>query len=137
MELREDKNAWTISLKDGRVQMIQIDFRLGFLITDDDDQVWLHIETPARLKTTASEVLLVPDQSVSLAPILPFFNAPVASIRMERTGRLLVEFQRGASLDVAPHQDYEAWQAGCMIQKKDSLFVCAPGGEVAWFKGQR
>ena len=34
MELRDEKDGWHLSLQDGLVQLIQIDFRLGLFLSD-------------------------------------------------------------------------------------------------------
>jgi len=44
MKLREEEGGWSLSLSDGQVQLIQIDFRLGFFLSDPLDKAMLFIE---------------------------------------------------------------------------------------------
>jgi hypothetical protein len=83
MELKEDRDGWNISFKDGRVQLIQIDFRLSLLVSDGSDKVWLRIETPGRLKSGMTETPIVPAQPVTLVPVLPLFDAVVCSMQRQ------------------------------------------------------
>ena len=133
MELRDSRDGWTISLRGGRVQMIQIDFRLSLLISDGTDEAWLHIETRSWLRAGPTKRLLEPGQSESLAPILPFFNATVENIEITKSGRLTVRFQKDSYLAVEADAAYEAWQVGCSRESRGFLLVCPPGGEVAVF----
>jgi hypothetical protein len=132
MELRDEKDGWHLSLKDGLVQLIQIDFRLGLVLSDTSGKAQLYIETPCRLKGAGGEVPLTPSESPSLAPILPLFNAKVIGVAIRKTGQLKVEFGDGQSLDVDPDDSYEAWQLGC--SSIGSLLVCSPGGMVCFFQ---
>jgi Family of unknown function (DUF6188) len=134
MELTEDGDGWTLSFRDGRVQLIQIDFRLSLLVSEGTDEAWLHIETQARIRRGETDMLLVPEQTTSLAPILASFNVPVANIRIGKKGHLRLEFLGGSLLDVDPDEAYEAWQIECSIAKRGLMFVCMPGGEVVSFR---
>lgn len=75
MTLTETSDSWHLALRAGRVQMIQIDFRLGLLFADGQDSSWLHIETECKLKDGRAEALFVPEQARTVAPILLFFDA--------------------------------------------------------------
>jgi hypothetical protein len=80
MRLEEDQKGRTISFDDGRVQMIQIDFRLSFQFAEVECHTWLHIETPAWLRCKGAEILLTPEWTTSLAPVLKFFAWSVKSV---------------------------------------------------------
>jgi hypothetical protein len=134
MELIENRDEWILSFKDGRVQLIQIDFRLSFLVTDGPDRAWFHVETLGRLKVGLTETSFVPEQSVTLAPMLAVFNTAVSNARISRTGELVVEFEQDRSMLIAPNSAYEAWQIECSTESRELLLVCSPGGEVAVFR---
>jgi hypothetical protein len=134
MEITETRDGWTLSFKDGRVRLIQIDFRLTFLIVDGSDRVWLHVETPGRLKTGATETTFVPAQAVTLAPLLTFFNAIIRNIRIGKTGELASEFEQDQFMLVEPDKAYEAWQIECSAEEGELMLVCPPGGDVALFR---
>lgn len=134
MELMEDQDGWYISFKDGRVQLVQIDFRLSLLVADGSDKVWVRVETPGRLKSGMTEIPIAPAQSATLAPALPLFNAVVCGVRIARTGALVIEFQHDISLHVAPDEACEAWQMECSADGGEMLLVCPPGGDVVVFR---
>ena len=133
MELSEDQDGWTLSFNDGRIQLIQVDFRLNFLVTDGPNEAWLHVETRGTLNSGATEIPFVPAQSATLAPMLALFNAVVSKIRIAKTGQLVVAFERDRMMFVAPDAAYEAWQIECSTENGDSRLVCPPGGDVAFF----
>lgn len=135
MNFKEEINGWYLTLDDGLVQLIQIDFRLGLFLFDASDEAKLYVGQPCRLQNPDGEVPLIPGEPSSLAPILPFFNAKVVGIAIQKTGQLKVEFGNKWNLKVSPDDSYEAWELGCSI---GLLFVCSPGGAVSLFsKPQR
>ncbi len=114
--------------------MIQIDFRLSLLVSDGQNEAWVHIETPGVLKSGAKELLFTPKQTPTLAPILHFFNAAVTAIDIKNAGRLIIEFAGDSAIEVAAHDSYEAWQVSVGGEQGGCLLVCAPGGEIAFFQ---
>lgn len=135
IQLHENREAWTFACQSCEVQMVQIDFRLSLRIADADNSVRTDISNQCILKSGGKEFLLDPEQPESLAPILSFFNEPVKSVVLAKTGHLAIEFVNGGILKVEPMERFEAWEVGCLIDGNGHLFVCAPGGEVAFFKG--
>lgn len=133
MKLDERRDRWIISFSDGRIQLIQIDFRLSFLIVDGPSKAWIHIETRGKLKCEATESSFVPERSETLAPMLALFNAAVNKIEIGKTGELVVSTERDHLILVAPDAKYESWQISCSIGSDNVMFVCPPGGEVAFF----
>jgi hypothetical protein len=135
MRFEEANDFWLLTPECGRVQMIQIDFRLSLLVSDGPDEgTWVHVETTGRLKTMTTETLLVPGQPATLAAILSLFNSEVSSIKISKTGGLRIQFGSSHILEVAPHQSYEAWQIECSSRSGDFVLVCPPGGEVVLFR---
>ena len=134
MNLKEDQDGWVISFNNGRVQLIQIDFRLSLLVSDGPDKVWLRVETPGSLKSGTIETPVVPVESMTLAPVLSLFNAMVGSVRVAKTGSMVIEFQPDVSLRVMPDEAYEAWQVECSTGTGELLLVCPPGGDVVIFR---
>jgi hypothetical protein len=133
MKLNRETDGWHIEFTNARVQLIQIDFRLNFQISEDSDEAWAHIETAGKLKTGAFEVPFVPENTRSLAPFLDLFNIEVASMRITKTGKLTFEFSNMQLLEVCADEAYEAWQVEGKVGKDSFMFVCAPGGEVVHF----
>ena len=138
MRLEEEHNGWALALERGRVEMIQIDFRLSLLVSDGpNDRCWLRIETLSKFRTAEKQTLIVPERSATLAPALSLFNVEVTAINIARVGHLEVTFGNGDRLEVAPDESYEAWQVECSTREGDMILVCPPGGDVVVFSRGR
>ena len=132
MELKEQGKDWCLTLRDATVHLIQIDFRLSLFLADPPNEATIVIETPCRLKTRDTSVVLRPGEPLTLAPILPFFNARVSAVAIRSTGARKVYFRGGPALEVDADPNYEAWQLA--FSTTGLLFVCSPGGAVSLFK---
>lgn len=133
MKLTEESDGWRLTLDQGFVQLIQIDFRLGLFLSDGSDVAKLYVESECLLRTPGGEDRMNPEDPRSLVAILPFAQgAKVAHISIRKTGQLQLEFESGSSLEVNPQQRFEAWQLGS--SSIGLLMVCAPGGSVALFE---
>jgi hypothetical protein len=130
MEMKESSDGWSVSLKDYRLQHLAIDFRLQLTVSNGSDTIQVIIETPARLLSAESSVVLNPGVTSTLAPILAAVNSSVDRITIRRTGHLEIELGGGCRLDVDPHPSYEAWQ----LMSAGTMFVCVPGGGVSLFR---
>jgi len=113
--------------------LIHIDFQLKLDLIDSSGTTNLTIEAQFHLKKANLDMVLTPGETASLAPILPLYNAKVIGVIIDKTGKIIVEFENGYLLEVTPDEKYEAWQIGCPIGS-GVLLVCAPGGEVALFR---
>jgi len=131
MEFKAEKDGWILSFDDGFVQLIQIDFRLGLLLSDGSGKAQIHIETPCLLKVADSEILLTPSKASSLGPILSLFNSRIINVMVNNTGCLMVRFGDGQILEVPPDKSYESWQIN--MPSIGSMMVCSPGGKVSLF----
>jgi hypothetical protein len=131
MELKEEYYGWHLVFQQALVQLIRIDFKLGLVLVDGTDSAELYVETPFRLIGSGTDVLCVPEEPTTLAPILPLVNAAVKGVMIKKSGYISVDFESGLSIKVDPDASYEAWQLGGSM---GFLFVCPPGGDVALFK---
>jgi len=73
MELKEQGEDWCLTARDATVNLIQIDFRLSLFLADPQNEATV-IETPCRLRTRDTSVVLRPAETSTLAPIPPFFQ---------------------------------------------------------------
>jgi hypothetical protein len=117
-------------MDEGRIQRIEVDFRLGLLISDKTETVCLHIAEPCCITCEGRTISLTPEDAPSLAPALVLFNAEVADVSIQRTGHLTVKLKDGRSLEADANERYEAWEIGW----NGFLFVCSPGGKVTYFQ---
>ncbi|MEQ1708295.1 MAG: DUF6188 family protein [Terricaulis sp.] len=130
MNLEATERGWHANFSDGTVGLIQVDFRLGLLLSDVDDSAQLYIETPFRLVTNGREHALRPQNAETLSPILGLFGAKVSSIYAYKSGQFKMEFGDGGYLEVDPDDAYEAWQLACPGK---FMLACSPGGSVSLF----
>jgi hypothetical protein len=98
MEFRDTEDGWYLKFEEGRLTYIHIDFRLGLDVTDESSMVSLTIETPCHLKALNVDVLLTPEITSSVAPILDFFNTEVIGIAIKKLGMLNWNFKMGICL---------------------------------------
>lgn len=130
MELQDQKDCWRLVFQTGLLQLIQVDFRLGLFLSDVSGKAQLFVETPCHLKGPNIDAILDPAKPSSLAPMLALFNNEVIAVVAQKTGKLEVRFGGDHTLEVDPHDTYEAWQLGCST---GVMLVCSPGGEVSFF----
>ena len=135
MILREEKGGWSLLLANGRVQLIQIDFRLGLFLSDPPDEAELYIERTFRLKEPNGIVTLEPGKTATLAPALSLFNAKISNVTVRKTGGLKAEFAGEVSIEVGPDDRFEAWQLGS--RSAGFMLICSPGGSVSFFQDGR
>ena len=105
---------------------------MSLFLADPPNEATIVIETPCRLKTRDTSVVLRLGEPLTLTPILPFFNARVSAVAIRSTGALKVYFRGGPKLEVDADATYEAWQLASSTM--GLLFVCSPGGAVSLFK---
>jgi hypothetical protein len=74
VELIEDNDCWQLTFKDGLVQFIQIDFRLGLFLSDGNKLWHLYIEQSCHLMSNYRYLILASNNSSNLAPDIPLLT---------------------------------------------------------------
>jgi len=133
MDFKEEDFGWRLTFDEGRIERIQIDFRLGLAITDKISTTTITIASLCYLKGAGTDVPLGPENTPSLSPILPLFNVRVKDGFIQKTGRLALNFEDGRFLDVQPDDAYESWEVNNPSMKL--RLICMPGGKVAGISG--
>jgi hypothetical protein len=131
IELKEQGKGWRLAFRDASVHLIQIDFRLSLLLLDPPNEATVIIETPCRLKTRDTSVVLRAREPSTLAPILRFFNTSVTGLSIRRMGALRMEFRVDPHSKSIPIQGMRRELASSTM---GFLLICAPGGAAALFK---
>jgi hypothetical protein len=127
MNIDEEKFGWKISLTECFVTQIQIDFRVGLLVSNSKDAVRV---SPFQFRERDGvEALITPEQTVTVAPLLSTHNTKVNLLSAGKNGVLRIDFDNGSSIVAEPDKLYEAWQ----INAGDNLFICGPGGKISRF----
>lgn len=130
MKLLESDRKWVLTANEGRVTRIQIDFRVGIDLSDEEGILSIKIETPFNILMNGVDNRIEPGECSTLAPILCVFNASIEEIVILKSGELSIIFNNALSLNVVPDDEYEAWQISFPGR---FLLVCSPGGNVSVF----
>lgn len=89
----------------------------------------LQIESPALISIDGySSTCDAASRDVELDPMHPLVGKRVSTSEVSATGELAVIFEDGSRIDVAPDDDYEAWNYRA---PGGAIFVCLPGGDMA------
>jgi hypothetical protein len=90
----------------------------------------LRVETDSVFRTPAGEIVGFDPESPSAAVVhlTRLVGTIVTLAEVGSVGNLVVAFDSGAELTVAPHSDYEAWG---LVGPKGRRVTCMPGGKVA------
>ncbi|MFE2231714.1 DUF6188 family protein [Streptomyces sp. NPDC059442] len=121
-----------LNLRGQAVTRVCFDAALTVLTSGDWE---LRVETEATLRVSAGE-------HVSFDPEFPDVAAPhlarlirdvIAEAEVGSAGDLLIEFESGMKLTVAPDEEYEAWG---VVGAKGKRVTCMPGGEIAVWSGE-
>ncbi|MEV5774364.1 DUF6188 family protein [Streptomyces antimycoticus] len=98
------------------------------LLTSEDYEV--RVETDASIKVPGGELALFDPESPGAAAVqlVSLVRDVMTSAEVRSAGDLVISFESGAELTVAPHSDYEAWG---LVGPNGRRVVCMPGGEVA------
>ncbi|MFS7880038.1 DUF6188 family protein [Streptomyces asiaticus] len=103
------------------------------LLTSEDYEV--RVETDASIQGPGGDLVLFGPESPGAAAVqlVSLVHDVVASAEVGSPGDLLISFESGAELAVAPNSDYEAWG---LVGPSGSRVVCMPGGEIARWSEQ-
>ncbi|MGV9851227.1 DUF6188 family protein [Streptomyces sp. NPDC003442] len=103
------------------------------LLTGEDYEV--RVETSASIQVPGRDLALFDPESpdATAAQLVSLVHDTVTSAEVGSAGDLLISFESGAELAVAPDSDYEAWG---LVGPNGSRVVCMPGGEIARWSGQ-
>lgn len=133
MRIREHSDGWLIEPANTVVQMIQIDFRVGLLLSDAANDLQIYLGTPFSLRSTVGvEHHLDPGKTTALGPVLNLFNAEVLKVAITKLGDLEISFQNGFVLQSSPDEAFEAWEA----LTRGIRLVCAPEGGVVVYESR-
>jgi hypothetical protein len=78
------------------------------------------------------EVAIDPELPERLAPLLTLTGRGLATVRVRRSGELMMQFGDGSAIVVPPHERYEAWEIrGSGVLEKLS-YLCNIGGGSPW-----
>jgi hypothetical protein len=131
LDLCENSAGWRLAFDSARVQMIQVDFRLGLLIADESGTAQIHIESPFKFQLPDGEwVRIVPEKAETISPILSLANRFVFGVLAGNDGALSIKFDGGYEMQVPPGEQYESWQ----LAYGRKLLVSGPEGKMDYFQ---
>lgn len=123
---RHQGDGWNISLEDSGLR-VQVDFALTLLTTDG---FAFRIEQPLVLTDPLGrEHLLIPDgDPMKLAPVLALARTNLSQASAFDDGRLELDFENGAKIQVPCGEDFEPWEA---YGPEGLKLVAVPGGDLS------
>jgi hypothetical protein len=88
-----------------------------------------------RPKLTRRRFEIDPEAPDTLPPLLALHQAVVSEANAVKDGHLVVRFEDGRSIEVAPDDRYEAWQVDGSRPPvpRDFKIIAVPGGGLAVF----
>ncbi len=103
------------------------DAAFTFLTSGDCE---LRVETESILKTPTGEMVGFDPEfpGIAASHLARLVREIVTLAEVGSAGNLLIAFESGAELTVAPNAEYEAWG---LVGPKGRRVTCMPGGEVA------
>jgi Family of unknown function (DUF6188) len=134
MEMLEATSGWSLKFSDAAVAQVVIDARVGVVVLEGSETVILTFESAFALVSTDSETVIVPGSADTLLPVLRQLNARVQGVVIDRQGRLTCTLSGGDRIVADSDARFESWQVA--VANKALLWVCQPGGGVAYFQGQ-
>lgn len=78
------------------------------------------------------EWIVDPTAHEQLAPLLTLLGRMLEEMEISRDGSLSVRFGDGSRIQVAPHPEYEAWEAHGGGRLEGLGYLCGPGGGSPW-----
>lgn len=120
-----------LNLRDQTVSRVCFDAAFTILTSDDCE---LRVETEAAIQTPDGDLARFDPESPSAAAVhlVRLTGDAITVAHVESAGNLVVVFNSGARLTVAPHAEYEAWG---LVGRNGSRVTCMPGGELALWSG--
>jgi hypothetical protein len=110
------------------VEQIVIDWAVTLVIGSDGPSTTIRIESPFVVTGAGTEALVLPEESLSIRPVLSLVRRAVMSVEAFDDGALEVLLDDGWQISVAAMEDYEPWG----LTRSDGLrIVSVPGGELS------
>jgi hypothetical protein len=121
-------DEWTIDLEGCRLAEIAFDGAVTLRMSDDDEEIVLRIEQPFVLASSLERHSLSPEgNSIELGNLLTLLHEGVVAATASKAGRLTLQFEGDASLEVDASHDFEAWE---LSGRHGLRVVSMPGGEL-------
>lgn len=131
IELEETPSGWTVQAPNADVATVALGHGLRIVLyVDGGDALDVLIETTLRLDSEdlASRTIDPQQPTADLGRLaVALLHKRVANCEASSEGDLLLQFQEGTRIRVAPNAQFEAWSLNAPLFKLVSL----PGGEVA------
>jgi uncharacterized protein DUF6188 len=112
--------------------------QLGFDVASVRLSAWklqgsveIRVGCPFTFRTEADSMLLDPEATTSLSPILSLLGQPLHTITVTSRGVLHLEIGH-CDLAVEPHREFEAWEAQGEGVFDGLGYLCRPGGGSPW-----
>jgi hypothetical protein len=123
----------TLPLGGLRITRCSVDYGVTLLLAGEGPQYELRLQTPFTLIEGDRRLLLEPEHTATLGPVVTLFGRNVSSAETLDDGCLSLRLH-DALLHITPHPEYEAWT---LTGDDGLLVVCGPGGAVTTWSPKR
>jgi hypothetical protein len=125
-----DRREWNLS--GFTVDQICFDFRISLVFAQPAGSVTITIGEPFKLRDGLKVEVIDPSDTLSGMSLLPLLHEHVAYLIAFRSGRLLLQFQKGTEIEVPIDEGHEAWETFGDGETASIGMLCIPGGGVPW-----
>ena len=131
MEKHPQWREWDLSGLE--VTQLRFDFSFHIHLWSSGRSLLVVFGSPIVLRSDgAGALLLDPEQTETLSPLLSLLFRPAMAFRASSEGHCQLRFQDGYELSCAPDQQYEAWESHGTGDLADASLLCGPGGDPPW-----
>ena len=121
------------SLEGLEVTQLCFNYQFRVQIGFSERSLLITFSSPVILRSKDDEPLLLdPEQTHTLFPLLPLLFRPAVSFRASSEGHCQLGFQNGSELSCAPDERYEAWESLGTGELTSASLLCGPGGGPPW-----
>ena len=111
--LVDELGRWRLPVEGGTVTQLLIDYAFGFTVQVQEPAGDVRMRLAGRFSYedgSGRRFEIDPEAPDTLPPLLALHQAVVSEAHAVKDGHLVVRFEDGRSIEVAPDDRYEAWQ---------------------------
>ncbi len=132
LEETPDRHQWTF--QDLRVTQLLVDpgsFRIQAWHLSA--QIELRLGVPFAFRDLDGRSRVVdPEAPEQVAPLLTLVGRSVDAAMISRSGALAIRFGDGSTIDIEPHDQFEAWEIQGTGELAEVNYLCGVGGGSPW-----
>ena len=138
-----DRRVW--NLAGFTLEQIRLGYQINLIFSGPNERLpgsimppkqsnslWVDIETSFTLRTGSESILIIPEQVMTVSPILPLLHQEIASLTAFRNSTLLLTFNDGSEIAVLKDDQYESWNTWGEGEVAGIGMLCSPHEGSPW-----